>query len=86
MIYRKCSRKRALSARPMVEFKVVDMALCIRPALVSVGAGRNNVLRISDAGSTRDGGANDGMGASPFSLLPSDASTLLMSSPRVVSR
>lgn len=85
-MYRKCSRKRALSARPSVEFSTVDIALCVRPSLDSLGTGRKSALRISDAGSTLDGGAKDGIGTSPFMILSSDASTPLISSPKVASR
>lgn len=85
-MYRKCSMKRALSARPIVEFRIADIALCIRPSLVSVDGARRNVLRISDVGSTRRGGANERIESLPYSLLLSDVSAPSISPGKLVSR
>ena len=63
MIYRKCSVKRALSARPSLEFTAVDNALCMRPIVVSCPSDADvlvrNALRRYDVGSTCLDGANE---------------------------
>ncbi len=83
--------KRALSARPNLEFTAFDHAMYTRPIAVScpvvADVGRRNVLRMYDIGSTLLEGANEVAVEPPWSRRLRSKASILSALPfRVVSK